>query len=413
MIASLLGYIKSTVTSTIDGCRNLYSNHGVCKDIRSKMQSHRDMLAETPEYVNVDPKERKKILSKIEGGISYQEYVFLQKGKEDRGKLMNIVFLMFGAPRFLPYALLFNPEMLPSPFLQTSSDTKLEKRVREQSTAVISCLLKLESQASEVPAMAKLNIFGGKKQTEKMNRLRSFNDQFADALADPNLKGSKGPQMVLEKLESELYRPINKETPNEGAFDRSEQRLCQVAPALVKGLSDALGSGGFLGSITPNFMNRGKIVGHAQKVENADYFLVNADIDLDTIPTDLLQEACADRMKGSHGCSLDEMRDFLREWLELTVRAPASRANDHFNGNLARTALMGYNSLQTTRDSRSSTSVLPRLLFSGNESTEETSKKQRKQAKREVVSIETNAEPANEAENEPKKKSWAKKLLRR
>jgi hypothetical protein len=364
-IAQLTGYLKNSITRTVDGCGQLWTNHKTCNTIRAKLQHHRDDLAKTPPYARMELKERKKALSAVEAGIEYEEYMFLQKGKEDRGKLMNVVFLMWGAPRFLPYALMFNPEMLPSPFLSPGPESVLEKKSRQRSTAVLECLLQLEQQAKAVPALSKLNIFGGKKQQVKMNAMHTFNERVASFLISSSCQGHEGASRVLQEIGAYLYLPVDEDAPDRGDFSRKAKRLCDVPPTVIKGLGSAIGNAGFFASVSPNFLNRGKILGHVKKIADADHFLVQANIDLTTISWRLLQEACSDRLIGNAASTPDELQSMLSSWLRLVVYEPAKHDSMHFNSNLARTSLMGYHALQATRDGRSDSAVLPRLLFAG------------------------------------------------
>jgi hypothetical protein len=131
-VGQLVGYVKTSVVRTVDGCQELWSNHGRCNDIRRKMKQHSDGVREQWETDAADSgvtnpmtkQEIKQRLKSVQGGITYDDYIFLQKGKEDRGKVLNMGFLMWGAPKFLPYALMFNPDMLPSPFQSVLASTE-------------------------------------------------------------------------------------------------------------------------------------------------------------------------------------------------------------------------------------------------------------------------------------------------
>jgi hypothetical protein len=122
-----------------------------------------------------------------------------------------------------------------------------------------------------------------------------------------------------------------------------------------------------LTGVMPNFMRRGTVFGQLQKILEADNFLVEEKVDLDTLSTARLLEACNDRMIGGPGRTDEELRQGLAAWLELAVVHPNHRTQgtgENFNENLARTVLMTYNAVEGTRDSRSS-SYLPRLMFKG------------------------------------------------
>jgi len=376
VVVQMASYVKSSITKTIDGCGEMWSNHGKCKEIRKKMQDHRDFVKEqwqNNQDIDVTASEVKQELQKLQGGITYEEYMFLQKGKEDRGKLLNLVFLMWGAPRFLPYALMFNPDMLPSPFKNTDSTTTGEsiwqKQSRERSSAVIQTLLSLEREARATPALAKLNIFGRKQQEARKLQLSSLITTTSQVMSS-NLDSSKtGAQYALDLIGDQLYR-------SDEDFTRADQRLVSVPKCVVKGMANLLngaGGGGFLGGLQPHFMTRGRVVGHLRKISDSDDFLVQAQIDLATIPKRLLVEACSERCMpcSSSREPIDEgeLRQQLQDWLDLVVHEPseriadvASRQNLFYNGNLARFALMSYYSCVATCDDRSSL-VLPKLLY--------------------------------------------------
>ena len=117
VIFQLFGLVKDSLVRTVDGTKEMWGNHGRCKQIRSKQKEYREKLQKQWEFEEkgLTPKEMKQRLAKVNGGITYDEFVFLVKGQEDRGKLMNMFFLMWGAPRLFPYALMFYPEILPGP----------------------------------------------------------------------------------------------------------------------------------------------------------------------------------------------------------------------------------------------------------------------------------------------------------
>jgi len=381
----LVGYVKTSVTKTVDGIGQLWSNHSKCNDIRKKIGAYREHLKLEWEEQGQDiTSERKHLLKTKVGGITFEEYTFLQKGKEDRGKVMNLLFLMWGAPKILPYALLFNPDMLPSPFLSHDDSTQggesiWAKQSRERSAAVIQALLKLEKDAKVTPALAKINIFGKKKQEEQKSQLTQLVRRAGEYMHKwPSVNASH----VLSQLD--LYRA-------DTDFGRAEKRLCGVPKTIVAGLSGVLGGGtGLLSSLQPHFMTRGRVVGHVTKVTESDDFLVSSKVDLTSINRRLLQEACSERMIAAGPKSTtDEMRQDLEEWLDLAVRQPDARLVQHaianngsvsyYNGNLARMALMAYYSCLAARDDRS-TLQLPRLLYSGSSPLPSPSKLQKKEA---------------------------------
>ncbi|GKY91223.1 hypothetical protein MPSEU_000094900 [Mayamaea pseudoterrestris] len=387
-VGALVGYVVSSVTKTIDGVGELWSNHGRCNEIRKKMSVHRNSIkSEWEEQDGILTSLQKEQLKKMQGGISFEEYVFLQKGKEDRGKVLNLVFLMWGAPKFLPYALLFNPSIMPSPFKAAPADggdSLWAIQSRQRSAAVLQALVSLEQASNELYAsgfsLAKMNIFGKKEQAKQQKQLVAMTDSCTRMMTDPSVCGRIGAEKILESLpEGWLYKRSVHVDVNEDEtvsdivitdFDRGEKRLSLVPKPVVKGLANVLsgGSAGIFAGIQPHFLTRGRLLGHITKVEQADEFLTGAKIDLDTISKQLLKEACSDRFYDSPAASEEELREQLATWLELTVHEPALKLKRsealYYNGNLARMALMAYNSLISTR-APSSASTLPRLLYTG------------------------------------------------
>merc|ERR1712115_745974 len=78
-------------------------------------------------------------------------------------------------------------------------------------------------------------------------------------------------------------------------------------------------------SLMPNFMKRGQILNHVQKLNEIDNFLVDEKINLNDLSTARLLEACSDRMIGGPGQTDQEMREHLHNWLDIGVNQPAKR----------------------------------------------------------------------------------------
>jgi hypothetical protein len=357
VVSQLASYVKDSVVKTYDSCGALWQNHGKCNAIRKQQSLYREKIAEQWElqglYAHESRKQVQKRLAQVQGGYSYGEYVFLQKGKEDRGKVLNMAFLMWGAPRFLPYALMFNPDMLPSTFVNEkktqSLETPAQRISRERSAAILQTMAKLEQAAKAGGAggyLSKLNIFGKKKQSEQQEKLVNVYDETRHVLG----QGTFSPRPILEKLERAVFRT------NED-FSRAEQRLASIPACIVQGLGYAISgqaNAGILASLQPHFLHRGKVVTHLKKVTEADDFLVQADVDLDSIAPRLLRDACSDRMLGGPDWTPSELRQGLRDWLQLAVTEPASRlahtdGDLYYNGNVARLVLMGFYGCQGAR----------------------------------------------------------------
>jgi hypothetical protein len=359
ILVQLAGYVKDSLAKTADGCGQLWTNHGKCNDIRKKVNIHRERVKlawEEESGASLTPYQKDR-LKNLMGGISYEEYVFLQRGKEDRSKVFNLLFLMWGAPRFLPYALMFNPEMLPSSFRDTSTGEALWTALsRGRSTAVVQALLNLEQNAHRAaPAWSRLNVFSRSKPDEAKVQLLNVIQQVSDALGS-GLRPPAGGEQLLSSFRPYLYR-------DGSDFTRAERRLCHVPKPLVQGVNGILNGGsggGILASLQPHFVTRGRVVGHIRKVAESDDFLVTNSMNLTTIPKRFLQEACSERLMGVLGLSAGELRQQLADWLALTM--PSADSGEFYNDNVARLALMGYYSCWAARDGQSALQ-LPPLLY--------------------------------------------------
>jgi LETM1-like protein len=356
VVVQLVGYVKTSVVKTVDGCGQLWRNHGRCNDIRKKIQSHRDAvkLGWEDEAGTLLSQAQKERLKTLVGGISYEEYIFLQQGKDDRSKVFNLMFLMWGAPRFLPYALMFNPDMLPSPFRERATGESVwATQSRERSTAVVQALLNLERDARVTPALAKLNFLGKKKQEEAKVQLLRVIDDMAHLLSS-SLRPPSGAVQLLAQLQPSLYR-------DESDFSRAEKRLCHVPKSFVQGINGVLngGAGGILAAVQPHFLARGRVVGHILKVAESDDFLITNNMNLTHIPKRFLQEACSERLMGVLGLSTDELRQQLGDWLALNT--PVEGAGKYYNDNVARLALMGYYSCWAARGDQAALRLAPLL----------------------------------------------------
>ena len=107
---------------------------------------------------------------------------------------------------------------------------------------------------------------------------------------------------------------------------------------------------------------------HLELLMLADQFLVRQNVDIDSIDSDLLAEACSARLIGGPGWTDAERREGLSTWWQEVEVGPKEVMMNHvgfiFNGNLARAVLMCYNAVDAVRDERSD-SRLVRMMFQG------------------------------------------------
>lgn len=358
-IFQLAGYVKDSVVRMKDGSVQLYTNHKQCNAIRSKQKEYLETIA------SALPTEAQKAAKKYypsAGGITYEEFDFLQKGKEDRGRVANVAFMMVFAPNFVPYAFMFFPDMLPSSFSKPANKgmgfNKWDMISRERSHSVLQALIDLERSARVAPVLSNLNPFGKGKTKRMMEKTDKMSHACGAILSADGAVGSNGAQLVMNILEDEIY------TEEKPTKDRIS--LTILPKSIVKGLGkamDAPASNSFL----PTFLVRGKILNTLAQIKASDEFLVDQGIDLNTLSTDLLQEACSKRLIGGPGRKYEEMVDGLSSWLDLSVKEPSKKEAEtgfHYNGILARASLLSYNAVDAARDVRTS-SFLPRLMYQG------------------------------------------------
>jgi len=404
-VSQMVGYVKDSIVRSIDGCKTMWSNHGQCNAIRSKQKLYKQSLKDQwLEEGALSGKQINQLLKTESGGISFEEYQFLQQGKVDRSKVTQLMFMSWGAPRFLPYYIMFFPDMLPSPFLpapKVGAETKWSELSRSRSHAVVKTLLDLERDARQVPALAKLNFFGRKAQQQSMERTHQIGLSTYQLLMSPPTavitkkivvknpkKGAEekmeeiqtphGPTTILRTIDNLIYGSSSVDsssttTSNKkegGAFSAQETNLSLLPKSIIKGMGSLIdgGKSNPTDAILPTYFGRRKVLAHLQKVKECDDFLVKEKVDIASLGTKQLRDVCSDRLYDCMGRTDEEMKSMLREWLDLVVTQPQSKVaagGVSFNDNLARTALMCYYSLESAQDARAA-SYLPGALFRGN-----------------------------------------------
>lgn len=363
VVFQVVGYFKDSATQFCGSCGEMWGNHKECGVIRSKKKEHRNTLKMQWETENVMTKDEiNQKLKTVNGGITYEDFRFLKKGVEDRGKLFSLLFVFQMAPRYLPYVFMFNPGSLPSPFQKNvKNDNRgsiAAKLSRDRSHAVIETLINIERNAWTLPFTAKMNIFGKKKQQRALILMDKIGNDMSKQMTTPEVRGSVGAQIVLDSMESVIY--------DTKEYNRKELRLVNFPKTIVSGLSGVVNGQNPLTKLVP-FIQRNSIISHIQTVEQSDQFLVSQGVDISSLSTTHLEEACNERCIGGLNRSDDEMIKGLANWLDLAVVRPATRiqqSGEFFNGNAARFALLGYNALEATKDPRA-VSFVPRSLFQG------------------------------------------------
>jgi len=373
-VSQLLGYLRDSALNFKDAVFLLRSNGVRCGDIRSKQK---EFIRIAKLEMSEDEQKRTKGYSVTAGGITFDEFAFLQKGVQDRIKVVTLSMYLVFASKILPYAIMFNPEMLPSPFQKTvskayaHSDGKYSDPVsRFQSHEVLKVMIALEKGALVPPTLSKLNPFGQGRTMRMMEGINKMGATCADLLT---LDGSGAEAGIVQSFRRQIY---TRDKPDKGGI-----YLKAVNDAIMKGVGNALNvaaSAVSMGSsnvrapgasnpLIPGYILRRNFFSKMKDVTAADVFLVDQGIDLQTLEGDLLRETCLKRLIGVSGRSDSELRKSLSSWLDLTVVQPKTvteKTGLHYNGNMARLIMMCYNAVDSAKDDRSS-SYLPRIMFRG------------------------------------------------
>jgi hypothetical protein len=329
-----------------NGLAQMNTDHKRCNSIRSKQTAHAKSLS---------TKRPRGILGLQTGGISYEEYDFLKKGLVDRNKLLAVTVVMLCLPNYFVYYLWSFPDMMPSPFLTKKEGREIS---RERNHAVLSTLLDMERGARVAPWSSKLNPFGKKSTERAMERLTNFSNTACDLFALNNAVGPSGGKLILQSMKDQLYSKIE---PTKQQCMLTKKYFPKL---ILKGLGKVISADPINKGSSPFGLGPMK---HIEYVTMADEFLVQQNIDLESIPPTLLEEACSARLIGGPGWSDEERREGIRTWLEgVEIEPKIAKERDglHFNANLARAALMCYNAVDATRDARSD-SRMARMMYQG------------------------------------------------
>lgn len=347
-VAQLATYVRSTVVNFKNGLVQMNTDHRRCNAIREKQRA----------FAKANGTTRPRGIKGIQtGGIDFEEYDFLGKGLTDRNKLFLVGVVSVCLPNYFVYYLWSFPDMMPTPFLKVKDQEEIS---RERCHAVLMTLLDIEKGARVAPWSAKLNPFGRKATERAMERLGGLITLGCDSLAENGATGPNGGRMILQKLRPQLY---TSEPPTK------QQRLLtgKIVPRqIMKGVTKAIGADPLNKGASPFGIGTTK---HVETVALADEFLVDQNVDIASINSALIAEACSARLIGGPRWSEAERQKGLAAWLEDTVIAPREATKDgtlHYNGNLARAALMCYNAVDGARDARADSKLL-RVLYQGQE----------------------------------------------
>jgi LETM1-like protein len=354
--SQLVGGIKDFFVSYSDAFKAMRMDHERCNMIRQKQNRYKAALKNEWEELGVDPREIRTRLSSVNGGVTFDEFLFLRKGKSDREKLISLVFYASFLPKMMPYMLMFNSgNMLPDQFPKkpiSFGETKREALSRERSHSALKMLMNLDRSA-HVPGFS-LNPFGGSKKRQQMELYKNITMAIGEALSE-----NPGPDYVMKALERKIFQS---EKPT-----ASELSLVGLPSVFTRGLANAISgnSNRALEGLIPNFIDRTSVLSHIKSVSISDDFLVNQEVDVASLSGSTLVEACSDRLIATLGTSEAEMQEKLTSWLRYATIIPSRRTRktgEYYNANLARSALMCYYALDSLRHKQSA-APLPRKLM--------------------------------------------------
>ena len=320
-VKQMTGFVVDSFKRFATGTKMLYSNYQTCSAIRSKQ--------------------------KIGGSISFQEFEFLRKGKEDRSKVGNLLFLMVFSSSVLPYALMFFPEMMPSPFQPMDKLlAKYETLSRIRAHAILESLMAMENAEFNAPISSKFNPFSGGAVRKEMARIANIN------IAASQIFAANGLEDVFAKMRDTLHFSS---TDNEKDISK-QKKLMTVPKPIIKGIGKSIG----LSSFFPYFMLRGKVLDHLKILSESDEFLVKQNVDLNLLDRETLLDACGIRFIGAPQSSDEELREGLDDWLKYSSHSHTNK--EVYNENLGMITMLCYNAVQAIKDPNCESS-LARLMF--------------------------------------------------
>mmetsp|Transcript_4898 Transcript_4898/g.6835 ORF Transcript_4898/g.6835 Transcript_4898/m.6835 type:complete len:435 (-) Transcript_4898:152-1456(-) len=351
IVVTGFNFVKDQIQSTISGIGECYSDHKLCDSIRKKQGEYKRGLKAEWEQLGLDKKEIGQKLKEVKGGITYDEFRTLRRGKEDRNKVFQFFVTSTFAPKIMPYLMMASPErFLPSPFMKArnastlrAGETRLEANQRLRSHSIFRMLINLEQTAS----VAKPSLFLRKNQIEKTKKLVEVTQM--------GLQSQISESTMLDALESRIFTEEN---------NKSEISLSNLPSKFVRGLSEMISSKQQF-SLYPGFLLRAEVLNYLRKIQEEDDFLVQSSTPLTELAQTSLVDACETRMIGVVGRQRQEMESKLADWLNRACVEPQKRVQQSsselvYNGNLARSALLCYNAIESVQDQRAN--CLPKLL---------------------------------------------------
>lgn len=343
---SQLQTIRSKLGEIANGTMEMWENYGKCRSILAKQAAYRkERRQELPK--DMPWLEVRRKLAADNGGISFEEYSFLTKEARERKKIWDIMFMCMVVKSPFPFIYVATkyPYLLPGPLARCFKETDMTSMARERSHTVMRTIIDVEKDLNS-PMRSRLNKRLLDCFFQASHKIRKYPKSF----------GGTGASIVLKEFDTILY----KDTP----FSRQESSLVGVPATIVTGLQICVHGGtNFLYSSLPNVIKRGAVVSYAKHLAKGDEFLVGQKVDLKSLSTNVLRDACNERMIRSWGMNDKELRRELQSWLNLAVIQPKTRVektNSYFNENLARAVLMGYHAVDSIRHPAS----LPTFLHS-------------------------------------------------
>ncbi|CAM9201830.1 unnamed protein product [Discosporangium mesarthrocarpum] len=261
---------------------------------------------------------------------TYPEVAHLQRGKEDRSKVLTALMVWVILPEVFPLLLTVMPAMVPSTF--------------------------------EVPAEveSKYINFSLARARETLKALQDLEQKVYKGKPKQRKEAEEQRRVVLGLLKANSKREAFKELQHctfiPAPKNKREERVARTSAAqgFPAPMIKCLGKGMGLGlPIAPAFFLRFKIRQYVQDLGPADEALGRQrdESQLGSLSLDELKEAC--NLRGiDTGAEPSVLRHSLLEWLDLTERAPAESAalGAVFFPDRARVVALGLNFVSSVRD---------------------------------------------------------------
>ncbi|KAG5188666.1 hypothetical protein JKP88DRAFT_353363 [Tribonema minus] len=280
--------------------------------------------------------------------VTYEEFMALQRGKEDRNKLLQVGVVWVAVPEAIPFVLSFLPGVIPSTF---ENDADRAQRFRNFNAARVRAALALLDTVDKEC----LN-----KNEKKRVEFAQYREAAVRVMKAHTCEDAFG---VFEAHTFALVPADTDAQQRRRARPRPPTTVEGMPGPLAKGLAKALG---LCTPWMPAFLCRGPLREHLRKVAAGDAVLARTPLDA-LRGRELREAACARALDAAHPDER-ELRRRLAEWLRLTgaplgVDDCDAGAERVFVPERAKAAMLAVNVVASARAARES--ELPKLLLGG------------------------------------------------